>query len=108
MSDKELRQILTEVMEDLQSGRLVHWRARKILRRAVVPALLAASLGLASCDTEGVGMPPDSGNWAMYAAPAVDAGADADADADVVPDADWGCPACLYMAPPPVDPEDSD
>ena len=43
MSDKELRQILAEVMEDLASGRLVHWRSRKFLRRAVAPALFGVA-----------------------------------------------------------------
>lgn len=128
MSDFELRKILRDVMDDLDRGRL---RLRnRVTRGAVIPAVLAAGLGLgvAACDTNSVGSAqdarPDVYNYVdaayavpdvaldavapAYMGPIVDGGVDAIVvtDANVDDDAvvDSG-PNTLYMGPPPVDPE---
>lgn len=128
MSDFELRKILRDVMDDLDRGRL---RLRnRVTRGAVIPAVMAAGLGLgvAACDTDSVGsaqdarpdvvnhvdaayMAPDVALDAVapaYMGPIVDGGVDAMVvtDANVDDDAvvDSG-PNTLYMGPPPVDPE---
>lgn len=135
MSDSELRQILHGVMDDLDRGRLrLRSRLRKplvLVKGAMIPAVMAASLGLAACDTDSVGSAqdarPDVQNIAdaAYMAPVVDAALDAVApvymgpivdggvDAEVVTDADVSYDAeivdsgagPLYMGPPPVDPD---
>lgn len=114
MSDSDLRKILRGVIDDLETGRL---RLRSPLRRVkgvLIPALMAAGLGLAGCDTNSVGNAYDARADvenvadAAYMAPFLDAGldaevvVDADLDADVV---DSG-PNTLYMGPPPIEPED--
>jgi len=104
MSDREMRRILLEVLWDVEAGRLRLPRAARLLRRAVLPAVLGASLGLAACDSEPVGR---AGDAAVLDARSPDAGPQADAaadlDASTVQDAD-PCPNCVYMAPPPIEP----
>lgn len=133
MSDSELRKILRGVIDDLDRGRL---RLRSRLRvplglakGAVIPAVMAASLGLAACDTDSMGkaqdarpdvqnisdalyMAPDVALDSVapaYMGPIVDGGVDAEVvtDADVDEDADVvdSGPNTLYMGPPPVEPE---
>jgi len=125
MSDSELRRILRGVIDDLNQGRLRLRSPLRMVKGAVLPALMASSLGLAACETNSVGnaydaradveniadgaygVPdvdagPDVENFvdAAYMAPFPDADADADLDAEVV---DSG-PNTLYMGPPPIDP----
>jgi len=127
MSDFELRKILRDVMGDLDRGRL---RLRnRVTRGAVIPAVMAAGLGLglAACDADPVGsaqdarpdvyniadaayMAPDVALDAVapaYLGPIVDGGVDAvvvtDANVDDDARVDSG-PHTLYMGPPPIDP----
>ncbi len=107
MSDRELRQILQDVIEDIDSGRV---RPPRRLMRWLGPSALAVSLGVAGaagCDARPVGVESDGG-----VAVTVDAGLEQDAeppraDAQVTPDAqpqlDAG-PLVMYgPAWPPVD-----
>ncbi|MFH2005155.1 MAG: hypothetical protein ABI333_01080 [bacterium] len=116
MSDRELRDLLEAVIEDIDSGRVVVRRAGT-LARLMAPGLVAASLGLAACggtpvgsaqdaQTDAVVMQPDSSVEA-YGIPMADAGVDAGnidlygmiiEDAAVEEDADIIYPP--YAAPP--------
>ncbi len=123
MSDSDLRKILRGVIDDLDTGRLRLRTPLRMVKGAVIPALMAAGLGLAGCDTNSVGNAqdarPDVENVAdaAYMAPFLDAGLDSEApvyagpfDAEVVVDADLDAevvdsgPNTLYMGPPPIDP----
>jgi len=129
MSDSDLRKILRGVMRDLDRGRLRLRTPLRLVKGAMIPAVMAASLGLAGCDTDSVGNAqdarPDVQSFAdaaymapdvaldsvapVYMGPIVDGGVDAEvvADADVDYDAeavDSG-PNTLYMGPPPIEPE---
>jgi hypothetical protein len=121
MSDREIRRILTAVMEDLDTGRLRLRSPLRLVRRAMAPVVLAASLGLAACDSEAVGSAgerdagpdarPDVYRLAdaTYAAPfdvylPQDAAPAEDADLTDASVVDSG-PIGVYLAPPPVDPE---
>ncbi|MFH2010133.1 MAG: hypothetical protein ABI333_26280 [bacterium] len=106
MSDNELRTLLRGVMDDIDNGRIAIRKPRgRLIRRLVAPSLLAATLGLAACESESVGAGPDAVVTHDSAPseglpPLPDAGPDADLDADV--DA-YCCP--VYASPPPIDPE---
>lgn len=122
MSDGDLRKILNDIIDDLDTGRARVPRPRRLVRWIGAP-VLAASVGLGlggmGCneraightDDAGVTQQVDSGSSEDYAAPPVDAGnvyaygippmedagteaADAEADADLDPPN-----AGLYAAP---------
>lgn len=89
MSDRDMRQLLREVMADIEEGRVPKPRPRRSrLTPWLFPPLLAASLGLAACDDRSVGTSgdatvptdaiTDTGPTAdaIYAAPPVDAAMD--------------------------------
>jgi hypothetical protein len=64
MSEREMRSILHEVMEDIEQGRLSPPRPsqrRLRLVRVVGPPLMAASLGLTGCMSTGIGTQDDGG-----------------------------------------------
>lgn len=125
MSDRDLRRILNDIIDDLDAGRVRPPRPRRLVRWLGAP-VLAASLGLgaAGCDDRaigytddaGVNQQVDSGSSEDYAAPPVDAGnifaygippmdedasiEDVDAEADAEADAEVDPPfAGLYAAP---------
>ena len=86
MSDRDLRQVLEEVMADIDAGRLQvgprrRWRRLKAALGGSALAL-SLSLGMASCN-----MPV-----AAYGVPPTDAGVDAGADVDGGPVVDYGVP----------------
>ena len=54
MSDREMRQVLQAVIEDIDSGRVAVPRPRGRLLRYLGPPLIAASLGMAACGDTGV------------------------------------------------------
>jgi hypothetical protein len=62
MSDQELRKVLQDVMEEIDSGRLRPLRPKR-LRGTLRGAILAAALGLstAACGGRAVGGDPDAG-----------------------------------------------
>lgn len=83
MSDRDLRRILNEIIDDLDSGRVRAPRPRRLVRWLGAP-MLAASLGLgaAGCDDRAIGYVDDAGVQQIdagttedYAAPPVDGGA---------------------------------
>jgi hypothetical protein len=89
MSDRDIRQILNEIIEDFDAGRLRMVRTRlPTVRNVVGSALVAVALGLggAACDGRGVGTATDAGVQRdvavqvdggmdlLYMAPMVDAG----------------------------------
>lgn len=89
MSDRDLRRILSEIIEDFDTGRIRRIRGRLPgVRKVVGSAVIAAALGLggAACDTRSVGAPTDAGTHQdvvvqvdaggdlLYMAPMVDAG----------------------------------
>lgn len=88
MSDRDLRRILSEIIEDFDSGRIRRIRGRlpsgRSVRNVVGSAMIAATLGLGgvACDTRSVGTPTDAGTH-QDVATQVDSGMD-----------------LLYMAPP--------
>lgn len=87
MSDFELRRILQDVIEDLDSGR-VRLAPRGAWRRAAGAAILAAGLGLgglSGCTDRAVGVGDDAG--ARDARVWLDAGPNADYDTPPVLDA---------------------
>jgi len=119
MSDRELRRILTDIIEDLEVGRLRLRSPLRVVRRAILPAALAASLGFFACDSEPVGSARDGGvdaradvgplPDAIYAAPfdaflPEDATVDEDADFTDAEAVDSG-PIGVYLAPPPIVPD---
>ncbi len=59
MSDRELRDVLHAVMDDIDAGRLRRPGIRPRLWRLVAPPLLATSLGLAGCGDTAVGTSQD-------------------------------------------------
>ncbi len=78
MSDREMRELLEAVIDDIDSGLVTVRRAGR-LGRLVGTGLVAATLGLAGgCTQTGVGTETD-------AAPTSDAGAQADAQIDAGP-----------------------
>lgn len=105
MSDKELRRLLHEVIDDLDAGRIQAPRGRlHALGRRLGPPLLAAGLGLglAGCDARAIGMGDDAGT-PRDAVAARDADAQPDdiiAPAYSVPWIVDGGPTLEYMAPP--------
>ncbi|MFH2006932.1 MAG: hypothetical protein ABI333_10145 [bacterium] len=126
MSDSDLRKILRDVIDEVDGGRLKLWRPIQAVRRLALPAVLAASIGGAACDSEAVGTPqdarPDVWNYVSdaYGVPfdawvppqdgAIYPDADLTDDAGAADDAeviDDGS-IFLYMGPPPIDPDDSD
>lgn len=89
MSDRDLRRILSEIIEDFDTGRIRMIRTRLPgVRNVLGSAVIAVTLGLgsAACDTQSVGTATDAGPQRdaaaqidggmdlMYMAPAVDAG----------------------------------
>ena len=99
MSDREMRELLHQVMADIDEGRVRRPTPRRRFRLApwLAPPLLAASLGLAACDDTAVGSTTDATtvDAAVDAGPAPDAAYmapfDAEVDTGVMPP---------YMAPP--------
>jgi hypothetical protein len=100
MSDQELRQVLQDVIDDIDTGRLVPRRGRG-LRTLLVGSALAAGLALAGCGVALYGVPPvdarpDIGATDAYGIPPVDTGVDAtpttDASVDAGPTEDYGAP----------------
>lgn len=106
MSDHELRQVLQDVIDDIDTGRVVPRRGRG-LRTLLVGSALAAGLALAGCQSAQIlyGAPvtdaavdarPDDGAMTAYGIPPVDAGLDAtptvDASVDAGPTEDYGAP----------------
>ena len=74
MSEREMRDVLAGVIEDIDSGRLVMKRRTSSLFRMVAPPAMAAMIALgAGCVME-YGVPD-------YGVPPVDSGIDAGADA---------------------------
>ena len=126
MSDSDLRKILRDVIDEVDDGRLKLWRPIQAVRRLALPAVLAASIGGAACNSEPVGTPqdarPDVRNYVdgAYGVP-FDAWVPPQ-DAEIYPDADLDDDAAvaddaeviddggiyLYMSPPPIDPDDPD
>jgi len=102
MSDREMRNLLQQVMADIEASRGTGPRLPRRLKRGLgpwlAPPLLAASLGLAACGNTAVGTDRDATvttDAVMDASPPVDAAYmapfDAEADIGVMPP---------YMAPP--------
>ena len=60
MSDSDLRKILRDVIDEVDDGRLKLWRPIQAVRRLALPAVLAASIGGAACNSEPVGTPQDA------------------------------------------------
>lgn len=118
MSDREMRDLLRQVMAEVDAGR---YRPPRVslarLARYMSPALVAAAMGLAGCDSESVGsardasqqdaaQPLDAGNIDPYGVVVQDGGVpDAgplDADIfDARPDSE---PVMPYASPPPIEP----
>jgi len=124
MSDREMRDLLEAVIDDIDSGRVVVKRAGA-LAKLMAPGLVAATLGLSACVGTSVGtaqdgqvdavvMQPDS-SLEAYGIPTADADVDVDAanvdlygviiedaavdeDAEPEPDGDIIYPP--YAAPP--------
>lgn len=95
MSDRELRQVLQDVIEDMDSGRVVPWRGGRRLKTVVAGAALAAGLALAGCGKPvygvvGVDARPDTGATDAYGIPLMDTGA---TDAYGIPQMDTGVDA---------------
>lgn len=102
MSDFEMRDLLRQVMADIEAGRIPRKRPWRRLGPWLAPPLLAASLGLAACGQTPVGSDLDATvttdavmdstppGDAAYMAP-FDAAIDAEVDTGVMPP---------YMAPP--------
>lgn len=129
MNDNDLRRMLKDVIEEIDSGRITLKRpGSSLLRRLLRPGILAASLslgmGAAGCDTRSVGSPydgtvqqdvynsPDAAYMApfdaAYMAP-FDAGPQPDAGLSdaAVEDAEIdGGMVVLYMGPPPIEPDE--
>lgn len=98
MSDHKMRELLRQVMADIETGRVPRPRLPKRLAPWLAPPLLAASLGLAACGHTAVGTERDATvatDAITDAAPLVDAiyaaPFDAAMDTGVMPP---------YMAPP--------
>ncbi len=131
MSDRDMRELLHQVMADIEKGRVQRPRPRRRFRLGpwLAPPLLAASLGLAGCDDRSVGsatdatvvdaatdagpdtayMAPfdaamDTGVMPPYMAPPFDAGPEPDyaSPFDATVEEDGGA-IPLYMGPPPSD-----
>ncbi len=78
MSDRDLRKLLNEIIEDFDAGRIRMVRRRLPgVRNMVGSAMIAATLGLGgvACDTQSVGTSTDAGAQ-RDAAAQVDAGGD--------------------------------
>jgi hypothetical protein len=102
MSDKDYRQLLSEVMQEIDSGRLTVRHPRGGLFRYLGPPLLAASLGLGACGDTAIGTgqdagPGDDGTVATDAVGYADAAYMAPFDARPWPDAR---PLDGYVIPP--------
>lgn len=97
MNDEELRKILHEVMEEIEESRSRVGGSRfGFLRKALIPGMIAASLGLAGCDGRGIGSNDDAG--LDDAAISMDVGAGMDVEVDrTTMDSEVLPP---YMAPP--------
>lgn len=100
MSDRKMRELLEQVMADIDKARIPRPRPRRRLGPWLAPPLLAASLGLglAGCTDTAVGTEQDAtvtADAVIDAGPAVDAAYmapfDASMDTGVMPP---------YMAPP--------
>ena len=93
MSDRELRQVLRDVIEDIDTGRVVPWRGGRRLKTMLAGAALAAGLALTGCTDEAVGVAPDAGPDTgatdAYGIPLMDTGA---TDAYGIPQMDTGVP----------------
>lgn len=89
MSDRDLRRILNEIIDDFDTGRIQLLRSRLPgVRNVVGSAVIAVTMGLGgvACDTQSVGTATDAGPQRdavsqidggvdlLYMAPAVDAG----------------------------------
>ena len=88
MSDQEMRQVLKEVIEDLDSGRIRIPRRPGTLTRLLAPPLVAATMGLSAmaCDARSLGQDP--GDTDAAAQVQQDAAAEVPTDASVnAPDA---------------------
>ncbi|MFH2006480.1 MAG: hypothetical protein ABI333_07840 [bacterium] len=106
MSDQDLRKLLEDVIEDIDSGRVQPpCRPRRRLGRLIAGSALVAGLALAGCDTAqpAYGVPPTdaqtmsdsavSGDAAVDADPVVDyGGPDIDAAVDSGPVIEYGGP----------------
>lgn len=123
MSDREMRDLLRQVMAEVDAGRYRPPRvALARLAKYMSPALVAAAMGLAGCDSQKVGTARDAsqhdaaqqldaGNIDPYGVVVQDAGPqDASAqdagpqDADIFdarPDSE---PVMPYASPPPIEP----
>jgi len=116
MSDRELRQVLQDIIEDIDTGRVRPFRGRS-LRMILAGSALAAGLALGGCETaqpvygvppnDAYGVPitdarPEGGAVDAYGIPMLDAGLDAapTTDASVDADAGWDGGIYLYGAPP--------
>jgi len=108
MSDRELRRLLNEVIDDIETGKVKLPRRGRLARLGVglgAPAALAIGMAMAGCD------PPT----AAYGVPPVDAGvhdAGPDAEVDAGPVIEYGGPeidaavddgAVVDYGVPPVD-----
>ncbi len=86
MSERDLRRILNEIIEDFDTGRIRLIRSRLPgVRNVVGSAVIAVTMGLGgvACDTSGVGVATDAGTQQDATAEQFDGGGD-----------------LLYMAPP--------
>ncbi len=133
MSDRELRQVLQDVIDDIDTGRVIPRRGRP-LRTLLIGSALAAGLALAGCGRPVYGVPDvdatvdaadaqtDDGAMEAYGIPPLDAAWDAspstDASVDAGPTEDYGAPdvdastevddggVFLYGVPPMPDDEE--
>ncbi len=123
MGDRELRQVLLDVIEDIDTGRAVPRRGRGF-RLLLAGSALAAGLSLAGCDravmeygappTDAYVAPimdarPEGGAVDAYGIPMLDAGADAapTMDASVAADADLDDGGVFLYGVPPM-PQDEE
>lgn len=91
MSDRDLRRILNEIIDDFDAGRIQTVRTRlPTVRNVVGSAVIAVTLGLGgvACDTESVGSANDATTTTTDAATGQDAATQIDGGMDL-----------LYMAP---------
>jgi hypothetical protein len=98
MSDREMRRLLQDVMDDIEAGRVKPRRRFGRLKAVLGGGAIAATLALTGCDTDAApvyGVPPDATvqyDAASDAEPLTDAEAEADAEADAGPVVDYGGP----------------